>query len=561
MLGSRLARTERRPARRRPAAGLAAAISALLCVGLAAACTSHSAPPAPTATFTGPPYTLRVLASDELADMQPILQRAAAATGVTVRLTPTDSLTGSRMVADGKAAGQYDAVWFASSRYLAMLPGGMAKLDGSTPVMSSPVVVGVRASVAHRLGWDRGAVSWADIATAAGRHEFGFGMEDPARSNAGLSALVGVATAVAGDGRPLQTSQLAKATPVLQELFGGQSLKEPTTREMNDAYVRSQGSAAQGTAVDGLITYESDLLSLNASGRLREPLTLVYPTNGVATADFALALLASAPANASDAYARLTGYLRTPDIQRDIMRATRRRPAVPSVALDPAFGSHRMFALPFPTSTDVIDDLTAAYAGTLRRAARTVYVIDTSGSMRGPRLSALQTAIDQLTESDSAFASSGTVLQTREQVTFLPFSTTPAATKTFDLPADDPAPTLQAIRAYISGLTADGSTALYDALADAYQIIQQQAKTDPYRITSIVLLSDGESNAGRNLAQFTEYFHGLPPDIASVPVYPVLFGQSADAQMQQLAQLTGGRAFDGRTQSLTDVFAQIRGGQ
>jgi Ca-activated chloride channel homolog len=320
-------------------------------------------------------------------------------------------------------------------------------------------------------------------------------------------------------------------------------------------------SAAEGTAVDGLITYESDLLSLNASGKLHEPLTLVYPTNGVATADFALGLLASAPANATDAYTRLTAYLRTSDIQRDIMRTTWRRPVVPSVTLDSAFGSHRMFALPFPTSTDVINDLAATYAGTLRRAARTVYVIDTSGSMRGQRLTAVQAAIDQLTESDSAFASSGTALHTREQVTFLPFSTAPATAKTFDVPADDPAPTLQAIRAYISGLSANGWTALYDALADAYQIIQRQATTDPYRITSIVLLSDGESNTGRDLAQFTDFFRGLPLNVASVPVYPVLFGESADAQMRQLAQLSGGRVFDSRTQSLTDVFAQIRGGQ
>jgi Ca-activated chloride channel family protein len=528
---------------------------------LLAGCTAHGTSAAPSSTLTGPPYTLRVLASGELADLEPILEQAAHATGVSVQLTLADSLSSSRLVAEGQAAGRYDAVWLSSIRYLAMLAGAMAKLDGSTPIMSSPVVVGVRSSVARRLGWDHTAVSWSDIAAAAGAHRFSFGMEDPGRSDSGLSALVGVATAVAGGGSPLEPAQTAKAAPVLRELFSGQSLKEPSSKDLTDAYVHSQAGSAQGAPVDGLITYESVLLSLNASGKLREPLTLIYPTNGMATADYAFGLLASAPTGAMDAYVRLTNYLRTPDVQRAIMRTTRRRPANPAVALDPDFGRHRMFELPFPTSIDVINDLAVAYAGTLRRPARSVYVLDTSGSMTGQRISALKAAIDHLTDTNAAFVSPGTALQTREQVTFVPFSTVPAPAKTFGLPPDDSTAALRAIRTYISELSPGGQTALYDALVDAYRLIERQAATDPYRITSIVLLSDGESNTGRDLAQFTAFYRSLPKTIASVPVYPVLFAQSADAQMRQLALLTGGRVFDGRTQTLAKVFGQISGSQ
>jgi Ca-activated chloride channel family protein len=383
-------------------------------------------------------------------------------------------------------------------------------------------------------------------------------MEDPEQSNSGLSALVGVATAVAGEGRPLEPAETATAAPVLQKLFGGQSLKAPTSLGLVDAYVRSQ---TQGTPVDGLITYESVLLSLNASGRLPEPLTLVYPSDGVSTADYAFALLGSAPTGAEAAYVRLTQYLRTPAIQQAIMDATWRRPVIPAVALNPAFGRPRMFELPFPTSIDVINDLAAAYAGTLRRPARSIYVLDTSGSMTGDRIAELKDAVDQLTESDAAFSSPGTVLQTREQVTFLPFNTTPEPAKTFDLPPENAAPTLQDIRTYVAGLSAGGDTALYDALTAAYKLLEQQAATDPYRITSIVLLSDGESNTGSDFTQFTAFYHGLPPAIASAPVYPVLFGESADAQMRQLAQLTGGSVFDGRSQPLAQIFAQIRADQ
>lgn len=79
---------------------------------------------------------------------------------------------------------------------------------------------------------------------------------------------------------------------------------------------------------------------------------------------------------------------------------------------------------------------------------------------------------------------------------------------------------------------------------------------DPYRITSIVLFTDGGSKTGRDLAQFTDFYRALPAAAASVPVYPVVFG-SGNTQMSQLAQLTGGSVFDGATQSMSSVFAQI----
>lgn len=49
--------------------------------------------------------------------------------------------------------------------------------------------------------------------------------------------------------------------------------------------------------------------------------------------------------------------------------------------------------------------------------------------------------------------------------------------------------------------------------------------------------------------------------MASVPIYPILFGESDPAQMRQLADLTGGQTFDGRGQSLAELFPRIRAGQ
>lgn len=512
--------------------------------------------------FSGPPYTLRVLASAELDDLQGILDGAAKATGVTVVLTPSTSLTIARDIADGKADKDYDAAWLASNRYLSVYPGAQAKVEESTMMMSSPVVLGVRTSVADQLGWrDDTPVSWSDIARAAAAHRFTFGMSDPGTSNSGLSALVGVATAVAGDGAALQPPQVTRAAPRLREFFDAQTLKSGSSKELADTYMRRQGHP-----VDALVEYESELLTLNRTGSLQEPLRLIYPSDGVATADYTLNSLVTAPKAAKDAYARLSGYLRTDDVQRRIMQETHRRPIAPQLLAQADFGVHQSFELPFPDRLDVVNDLVAAYHGTLRKPARTVYVLDTSGSMaEDGRLDALKQALTGLTRVDSG---PGTSFQTREQVTFVPFGGTVGTPSTFDVPATefdvpatDPQAVLDQIRAYVQNLPAVGETALYDALIKAYRTIAQQATQDPDRITTVVLLTDGEWNTGSNADAFDAFYHTLGPDVAAAPVFPIRYGDNSNAAMDHLATLTGGQVFDGRALPLATIFPLIRSSQ
>ena len=536
-------------------------VAAVLIGGMLGCDNVSPSPSPPPGVVSGPAVTLRVLASDDLTDMQPILDDAARATGVSVVLTRTTTRQGTRVVVDGGADRVYDAIWLSTNHYLAITPDGLAKVDASERIMSSPVVFGLQASIAHRLGWDTKRVGWTDIAAAtAPPAKFTFGMSDPETSNSGVAALVGIATAIAGDGAALQRSGVAAAAPALRDFFGAQSLKTASSGTLPDAYVRGQAGGAQGGSVNGLVEYESLLLKLNASGKLSEPLTLIYPSDGVASADYPLSLLRSAPVGAKDAFRRLVSYLRSADVQREIMRTTRRRPISAEVRPDSGFGDHRLFELPFPGHPDVVNDLVAAYYGRLRRPARTLYTLDLSGSMRGERLAALKKALHQLT---GAGADPGQVtrFQEREQVIFIPFRSAPVSPATFNVPPGQPDPILAQIRVYVDGLAAEGNTAIYDALVKAYETVAVQAATDPDRITTIVLLTDGENNTGRDLAAFIDHYHSLPTAVASVPIFPILFGESDPVQMRRLAELTGGQTFDGRGQSLAELFPRIRAGQ
>ncbi|GAA4713106.1 substrate-binding domain-containing protein [Phytohabitans rumicis] len=529
-------------------------------LALAAGCTGKPEPNASEGPFKRGSGTLRVLAGSELTDLQPILEEAKAATGVTVKLTEIGTLDGIERVAAGTAGRDQDAIWFSSNRYLELHPDAAGRIDVSTKVANSPVVLGLRASVAKQLGWDKHRPTWSEIATAAGEGRFTYGMTNPAASNSGYSALVSVAAALAGTGRALTTNEITALTPRLQSFFAGQSLTAGSSGWLADAYVKRQAGDAP---VDGLINYESVLLSVNAGKRLPEPLTVVYPADGVVTADYPLTLLAGASEQARTNYAAVADFLRRPSTQRKLMESTFRRPAVPGITLAKAFGpaDGGLVELPFPSRYEAATALVTGFGDTLRKPARTIYLLDVSGSMKGARIKGLQTALLGLSGADTSLSGSLTRFNGREQVIMLPFSTTPKAPRRFDLPETGRQAVTGQIRGYVRGLAASGDTAIYEALVRGLDLARQLDAADPGRFTSVVLLTDGERTVGRTLAGFRSWHAKLPAKIKAIPVFTVLFGESHVGEMTQIATLSGGRTFDARSGSLTGVFKEIRGYQ
>lgn len=534
---------------------LAAVLTLAVALGAVAGCTKEPQAEKGEPAFLKGSGTLRVLAGSELADLQPILDDAAAATGVTVKLTATGTLDGVESVVQGNAVKQYDATWFASNRYLQLHADAANRTGTATKVATSPVVLGVRKSVALKLGWAETRPTWSEIAVAAGEHKLTYGMTNPAASNSGFSALVGVAAAIAGTGAALTADQIAPISPRLRAFFAGQSLTAGSSGWLMDAFLRAN---ADGRPVDGLVNYESVILSLNASGKLPEPLTVIYPADGVITADYPLTLLTGASEQARTNYAAVADYLRRPSVQRKIMTKTWRRPAVPdpSLTLAPEFGpkSGNLPELPFPGKLDAADALIGAFGDSLRRPARTIYVLDLSGSMKGERLQGLKTALIGLTGADTSLAGQFVRFNGREQVVLLPFSSKPGTPTTFELPEADFAPVLAQIRTHVGTLKADGNTAIYDALLAAYAL----AGSDTERVTSIVLLTDGELTSGADLAAFK----AKQPQLPKVPVFTVLFGEGNVGEMTEVASITGGKTFDARVAgALPAAFKEIRGYQ
>jgi Ca-activated chloride channel family protein len=496
-----------------------------------------------------PANTLTVLAGSELKDLEPLFPEIAKATGVTLKLTYSGTLEGAERIAGGEPA---DAAWFSHGKYLSLLPGAGARIVASERIMLSPVVIGVRKSIADAFGWTgNDAVTWKDIEAKAADGSFRFAMTNPAASNSGLTALIGVASALSGSSDALDAGQIDKAA--LRDFFKGQALTAGSSGWLAEAFVRAQDQ------VDGIINYESVLLSLNAGSELSEPLVLVYPMEGIVTADYPLMLLDTTK---RDAWDRVVAYLRTPEVQGRIMADTGRRPAIPGVALDSRFPARTLIELPYPAKLETIDALITAYLDEERKPASAVFVLDTSGSMDGDRIDALKAAVQALTGTDTSLTGRFARFRAREEVTIITFASGIVDERQFTI--DDTAPTgpdMTAIREYVAALGTYDGTAIYSALERAYQVVADRQAADPERLYSIVLMTDGENNAGLEADEFEARYQQLPDVVRGVSVFPILFGDASVDAMQAIADLTGGRLFDAQNASLGDIFKQIRGYQ
>ncbi|RMI36216.1 VWA domain-containing protein [Streptomyces triticirhizae] len=491
--------------------------------------------------------TVRILAGSELADMEPLLERAAEETGVRAEITSVGTLDATRLVLSGEADGAYDAVWLATNDYLRLHPEAEERVLTETSIMTSPVALGLRPEALARLGWQLDEITWAQVHEAVTAGGLTFGMTDPTRSNSGYSALISVTSALSGAQSALTSEDVTGSADRLVELFAGQRLTSGSSGWLAEAFQERDD-------VDALINYESVLLGLDRDGAA--DLAVVRPLDGVVTARYPLTTLTSASPEAAEALRLLGGYLRSPEAQRALTEETLRRPVATGVAAAEAIPGGQRRELPYPGSLDVADALLDAYDSELRRPSRTLYVLDTSGSMDGERLAALQDALRRLTGAD---APAGQRFRDRERVTLMPFNDNVVSAETWTVEAGSREDALAGIRSGIDSLTALGGTALYASLIEAYELLADEGARDAF--TSIVLMTDGQNIDDVTATTFQDFYVALDEEWRQVPVFTILFGDSDPAELQRIADQTGGALFDAVSGPLDDAFQEIRGYQ
>ena len=487
--------------------------------------------PDPAADVSG--TTLRVLAGSEVQDMLPILEDAEEELGISVELEYMGTLDGTEAVMAGE--GDYDATWFPSNAYMSLFDQKAALVSQETSIMRTPVVLGVRAERAAELGWDDKSPTWAEVVDAAASGAFSYGMSSPVSSNSGFSALVELATALSGTGAAITADDVTAVAADLSRFAQGQKLTSGSSGWLMEAYDKDS------SAVDGVFNYES--LVLQDPG-----LVEVIPQDGVITADYPLTLFAGRGEKVEAAYRALVDYLRRDDVQRRIADETFRR--TDATTADDAVAA---FEIPFPNRLETVRALLSSWVSDVRKPANMVFQIDTSGSMEGERLDALKAALVSLTDTGADGTTSLLTFQPREMVHFVEFGSEIKSEKDLEVAADGD---LSDVRAYVEGLRTAGNTAIYGTLQHSLELATQSRSDD--NVTSVVLFSDGENTDYPSLAEFS-FWYEATPEVQGIPVYAILFGEASRAEMEQLTQLTGGRAFDATGGDLTAAFKEIRG--
>ncbi|NUK49585.1 VWA domain-containing protein [Streptomyces lunaelactis] len=526
-------------ARRSPGQGLVALCLAWLLLGAGTACS----------TGDSEPVTLRVLASSELADMKPLLDDLHRDTGITLEMDYRGTVDASNALAPGKY--RHDLAWLSSDRYFQLKlkeAGRHTEKPLATSIMRSPVVIGMKPATADRLrrGTPDGQISWADVADAAADGSLRFAMADPRHTNSGLAALVGVATAAAGTGGALRPQDVS--CDRLRGFFTGHELTEDSSVRLADGFVRRQDG------LDALITYESELLSLNGSGKLRTPLELVHPKDGMVLSDYPLLLLD--PAKRA-AYDRLVEWLKSEPVQKKIMERTLRRPVDPGVPRIPRLRASVGNALYFPDKQEVVDRLLADYGDPRRDApARVIFLLDFSGSMRGERIAKLRATFDGLSGADDSRSGKFVRFYKGESLTVMRFGgrVLDERSLTYEGQRD-----LDRLRGFVASDDFGAGTAIWSTLDHAYAKAADIVRDRPEQAVSIVLMTDGENNAGMDLDAFISRYEARPRAARAVRTYTIRYGEADTEELDRAARATGGRMVDATAQSLLSAFKEIRG--
>jgi len=306
---------------------------------------------------------------------------------------------------------------------------------------------------------------------------------------------------------------------------------------------------------DAMVNYECLMIAANKELEKegKEPLYVVYPTDGLAVADSPLAYVDRGNDKEEKIFLDFQQYLLSDDAQDQIQKTGRRSAYVGinednkdvfrsdwGLQPDKVLSSIKM------PDTGVVTEALNLYQSELRKPSLSVYCLDFSGSMYGEGSQQLKAAMQQLLIQKIAREN---FLQASERdVTIvIPFSS-----DVMDVwKAEGNGADLEALYDKIDNLETNEGTDMYAAITEG---IKQMSSYDLSQYTpAVIVMTDGASQNG-----FRDFSETYRADRDTVPVFSIMYGDADPKQLDQLAELTNARVFNGRN-DLTGAFRQVRG--
>lgn len=490
---------------------------------------------------------IRILSGSENQELEDIINACSEATGVDIQMEYKGSVDIMRELENG--APDYDAVWPASSIWVSMGDTGHL-IKHSQSISMTPVVFGIRESLAEKLGFVGEKVSVNDILTAIRDGEMSFCMTSATQSNSGASAYIGFLYALLGKQEGLTSEDLQK--PDLQadirELLSGVERSSGSSDWLKDMFLEGD--------YDAMVNYEC--LIIDANQQLeeegKEPLYVVYPYDGLSIADSPLGYVDHGDAEKEEAFLAVQEYLLSDKAQAEI-EATGRRINAGGVSKenqdvfnsDWGIDTERILSPIQMPEAAVLTEALNIYQTSFKKPSLNIYCLDFSGSMSGTGEEQLKEAMAQILLQENARknflqANAGEV----NEVVF--FDDTILDVQAA---ADDSDEALAELNQKVADFQIAGGTDIYRAAAEALEIASGYDLTN--YTPAIILMTDGRSNY--NYSNFEEVWNRYEEDI---PIFSITFGDADPGQLEELAKISGGRVFDG-TKDLTAAFRSVKG--
>lgn len=436
------------------------------------------------------------------------------------------------------------------------------------PTIYAPVGFAMWQPMAETLGWPDQPIGWDKIVELAadpqgwasyGRPEWGqfrFGHTHPAYANSGLLAMTSFVYGVVQSSGELTAAQVYEAEDAMSQLEQNTAKYGRQAPDLLDLMARQGPSYLHAAAVP-----EAEVVRFNneRGSELQFPLAFIFPAGGTIWADHPYCILDNADwvsDEQAEAAAIFRDYLLSPS-QQAVAIDNYLRPLDTSITLhapmDLAHGTNpnitpdTVAALPSPNAavSEAVIDLFFI----TKRKSTVIVVLDTSGSMQGePIQSATEATVEFLGRLDPD-----------DEVAVLTFSDNTITLSEPSRVGD----VVEGLSSRVSTLIAEGNTALYEAVCQAVQQIDnlkaEDAESGESRLYGIVLLSDGEDTVGRTTE--TQMFATCLPANAEadgIKIFPIAFGEAADETvLARIATVTGGRLFTADPASISNVYISI----
>ncbi|MEO1492354.1 MAG: VWA domain-containing protein [Pseudomonadota bacterium] len=487
---------------------------------------------------------LSIVSGSENKALEPIVRDWADANNIDVAMTYLGSVDISRELGLGTET-VYDAVWPAHSLWIEL--GDTQKVaKHRESILRSPVVLGLRKSIAERLGWvGRNDVTLEEIQSAAKAGEFRLSMTSATQSNSGASAFFGFLYALAGEPDVLTSAHLGDAAvrASVSELLGLVDRSSGSSGWLKDSVVENP------VAFDAMMNYEALIIEGNQDlVRVgQEPLYVIYPASGMAVADSPLAYVSKGDVAKEEAFLALQTHLLSDPVQQQLLALGRRAGLIGLAGggsrdvWNPDWGidlDRQIAPIPTPAS-EVIREALTLYQTDLRKPSLTVWVLDVSGSMEGEPLDQLKQAMRLLLDPESATLN---LLQpsSRDVTIVIPFNG--RVEDIWKLEGNDPA-RLADLDRKVQRLQAGGGTDLYYALGQALEQLEVYAKAGTLfdHLPAIIAMTDGASDEG-NKAALSSYIETLSFG-RDIPIHSIAFGKADEKQLKDLSEASIGRLF------------------